>query len=78
MVQDADGPQGEVGHQCQGLVCNHRPEGHLLPDSYLAEAWLVPEVRIRGQGVRIPNPPLRHLSCIPDLHAVHGRCPSSY
>ena len=72
-MQDADDPQGEAGHLCGRLVCHHRPQGCLLPDSHMAGALAFPEVRLRGQGLRVSGPAFRHFPGSTYVHPMHGR-----
>ncbi len=38
-VQNVGSSQGEGGHHCRGLVCHHRPQGCVLPDTHCWGHW---------------------------------------
>lgn len=76
-MQDADGPQGVLGHQYRGLVCHHRSKGCLLPDLYLAGTLVVPQIQDQGADLQVPSPPLWHLPGTLDIHLVYRCGPSS-
>ncbi len=75
MFLDVNYSKSETSCTSGGLVCMHRPERCLLPDSNLGGTQAFSS--FRWQGVSVPRLTLWPVSCSPHLHAVHGHSTSS-
>ncbi len=71
-VQDVDGTKGKAGCSCRRLVCNSQPQGCICSDTDLGGSQEVPQVRLRGQDLRVLCTPFRDLVGPPHLHKVYG------
>ena len=67
-----DSPQGETGSHCRRLVCHHRPQRCIFPDTHLEGSLAVPAVGVCRQGVRVPSSAIRHFSGTTNLHSPYG------